>query len=330
MKKLVFALGLTVVVLTGVVAWLAHELRVERAARSAAADKPAVAAVPATSPVPLMKAPLPPQPPVASANAPPTADESRFQPAMFPANKAEQQALARDRLRQLTDPAQRAALAVDSKSSLRRTYIDLAKKVGLTPDEESRFLDLLVEQQLKIGEAIGRCQAEPGCDVKSALGNPQMSLQQEQIDFMGQERFDRFTRYQDVLQERREAYELRKRLPDGQGISDSQAEQLIDSIAAERRKFADEAKERGDEVAMVFTSGSAYAAVAQGDPDRYAHKLESAVEFGRRVHDRAAEVLTPAQLEAFDGIQSEALAAMRNNIRNEQVISSVRNATGTR
>ena len=336
MKKLVLSLGFMVVVLAGAVVWLAHELSVERAARSAVALEKPLVAVAARAPVqPVKEAdpsqqpaiPATPAAPVTPAAAATSKDGLRYAPLMFPQSKAEQQALARENLRHLTDPAERAEMAAQNKSMMRRTYIDMAKKVGLTADEESRFLDLMTEQQLKAIEDIARCQAEPGCDPMTAFGKPQDSMKQEQIDFLGQDRFDRYTRYEDSLPERRQAYELRTRLPNGEGFS--QMEQVIDSIAAERQKFQDEAKLRGDEVSSIMSGfGSIWSAVPHDDPDRSAHRLDSAVEFNRRIHERVAGLLTPAQLEAFEGMQSEALSAMRNNIRNEQVLASMRNAAG--
>jgi hypothetical protein len=108
-------------------------------------------------------------------------------------------------------------------------------------------------------------------------------------------------------------------------------EQLTDSIAAERHKFTDEANLRGDEVTSIQGSfGSIVAAAPRADPDRLARRLDSAAEFDRRVHDRAAEVLTASQLAAFEEMQSEALSVMRNNIRNEEVLSAARTPTSAR
>jgi hypothetical protein len=119
-------------------------------------------------------------------------------------------------------------MAVDGKSVLRWTYVDLAKKVGLSPDEETRFLDVMVELQLKSAEVVARCQVEPSCDMTAAFSNTPFSLKQTQIDFLGQERFDRFARYEDALPERRAAYVLRERLSAGQGLSDARTAHRFD------------------------------------------------------------------------------------------------------
>ena len=328
MKKLVFALGLTTVVFAGSTAWLAHELRIERARAVPPAQlriaEHAASAPPVSVPVP--KAVVRTAPPAAPAKSVAAAGAS------VPDNRArsiyrfsneEERALARDELSRFTDPARRAAYMARVSADLRRTFAGVSAKLGLTSGEESRLFDLLARQQAQISEASLRCGVEPtACDKLHDQLVEQAN--HETIALLGQDRYDGFAAFRDSIGERSQVRELRARLPDDD-LTDAQADRLALMLSEERKKFVDEATQRGEST-MRFGVNSSYAMMVsmREGPTAASDSVKSGVEFSRRAHDRAAELLSPRQMEAFDQMQEEVLSFLRDRAHREEVIQSVR------
>lgn len=61
-----------------------------------------------------------------------------------------------------------------------------------------------------------------------------------------------------------------------------------------------------------------------GAADSSERQLDSAVDFSRRLRDRAAALLNPKQLAVFNEMQDEALAQLRERLHTEDVVNSVR------
>lgn len=328
MTKLTLALALTTVVFAGSTAWLVRELGAERArvaalttAHAAIAARNAVAApaAVATEVAATTRTAGPPaNPPTA---APVSSDPSAT-------SKAVRAALARDYLEQFTDPVRRAGIVARTRAELRRAYTHLAKTVGLTPDEETRLIDLLAEQRVRSREAIAQCSLEATCQPGNALPGEAERAMQEQTALLGSERYERFIEFGKSVAERRQVSELGRRLPDGESLSDAQTEELIASLAAEGRRFAEEAQQRGDAVAALSVKpGTIVMAAPRAGPDLGARQMESAAEFSRRMREQAAKVLTPRQMETYNQMQDELLSSARESVRYDEVVDNARRAT---
>ena len=211
----------------------------------------------------------------------------------------------------LEDPNRRAAEMSRFRDNHRREFPDLARGVGLTEDEHDRLLTLLAEHQMDHLEATYRCVLDPNCEPRAIASmrsrNPPAELRQ----LLGDERLQRFNDYRDNSQERRIVANLRGVASDAVHISDKQAERLVEVLGDERRKFLKEFEQRGAEYSGLNSGlGSLYySSTAQSAEQRVAE----ASEFQRRQRERAAEVLTPQQLEFFTERQKIGLEDARRS-----------------
>lgn len=204
------------------------------------------------------------------------------------------------------DPDKRAAALRDHRRTYEKIMPGMARHLGMNPEEYGRLLDMLGEHQLRQAEAQYRCSLSPGCDVASAARVQGSANRAELIEFLGAENAQRFYDYQDNLRERSIVSALRGDLPDALRLSDAQAEQLAEALGDERRRVFREWEQRG----AVGQSGmrNEYGAVYVPDTAQgVEQQVAEASEFQRRQRERAAQILTAAQLEVFTQRQKDAL-----------------------
>jgi len=140
--------------------------------------------------------------------------------------------------------------------------------------------------------------------------------QRELAELLGAEKAQRLGDHRDNLMERNSVAGFRSELPEALQLSDAQAEKLANALGDERRRVTREWEQRGAGIAMTaFPAGLVYYPnKTQGVEDRVAE----ASEFQRRQRERAGEILTAAQLDAFTEQQKDALDFARSGWESEQ------------
>jgi hypothetical protein len=219
---------------------------------------------------------------------------------------------ARQFLARFDDAARHAALIEETKTSLRRQYEPLRNRLELDNATFEQLLAVMAEQTLQPQEKYYRCIADPNCDLANfgRNGNIVDDRSAELMALLGPENMDEFSRYQGTLGERESVVQLRGRLNDANNLRDTQAEQLVAALSDERARFQKEAMQRGASVSgwgmpqlgMLYYSG---------DSNSLDQRFADAAQYSRRLHERAAAVLSPQQLAIFDQMQNELLAAMK-------------------
>jgi hypothetical protein len=211
-------------------------------------------------------------------------------------------------LDQLEDPLQRSALRSKLAPRLETQMFPVSKHLNLSADEHARLTALLVEQALRSREKAVRCELQSGCDSSLLELSDRDSNQMELEQVLGAERARRFSDYMRSLPERQLVGNLRLRLLDGGDLTSDQEERLIMALADEREAFLARAKNLNLEVrTFVSVSGEVYGAASVGTSAREHEFLESAREYTQRVRNRAAEVLSPTQLDQFSTLQQSIL-----------------------
>ena len=210
----------------------------------------------------------------------------------------------------LHDPDMRARQLREIRSGLEKSFRGLRQYLDLTEDEYNRLLDIFSEQQVRNNEAISHCTKGGGCDFMSIAASQRHLNRRQLEEFMGAEKAQRFRDYLDNFVEREAVANFRGRLPDALRLTDTQAEKLTEVLGEERRRMQKEWEQLGTKFAGIQGQyGSLfYPVTAQG----VEHRVAEASEFLRRQRERAAEVLTAAQLEAFTQIQQDLLEEARN------------------
>jgi hypothetical protein len=206
-------------------------------------------------------------------------------------------------LARMRDPAKRRDLLEEKKASLRRVSPYLAEYLRLGSSEFEDFVELVAGQNLAMHEQILNCLESPDCQDHQTDAARQDALIDEIARSFGLEKARRYEHYLETADERSYIAEMRGGLPDRDRLTDSQAEALIDALAGERVRIGEEITARSqiagitmEGVPFVMSTGATIATL-----------MEQANEYFRRMRERAAPMLTPTQLAAYDRIQAERL-----------------------
>jgi hypothetical protein len=221
--------------------------------------------------------------------------------------KTRRETWARQFLARAGDPGNRAKMLTDSRESDRHEYEWARKHLSLSDDAYEQLVDLRARQDLAAGEAISRCTLDPNCPKdKSSVDSKRQ--QQELSQLLGAERARQFTDYLESSQERQLVGYLRAKLTDEDFMSSALSETLVGALHDESRQAMSEAHAAGQDLATWNTGYSTFFYAKDATPEQ---KVASAEAYAQRQHARAAQILNPQQLMAFDALQSEALARLR-------------------
>ena len=216
---------------------------------------------------------------------------------------------ARQQLARLEDPVQRADLLTDARAGLRRQYARLREKLNLSDSAFEQLVSVLAEQALQSQEIYLRCATTPGCDVQENYKrHPADDRSQELLALLGADKVDELTKYQASIAERDSVAQLRGRLTEANAIRDEQAETLAVALADERERYQRDTAARGSQTQGWGTNlGTIY---YSADSNSVEQRLVEASQYSQRLRQRAAAVLSPAQLAAYNQMQDELLAMM--------------------
>lgn len=208
----------------------------------------------------------------------------------------------------LNDAEKRAKALADSRKSHEREFP--RQLLDLGDDDNSRLLDILAASDLRHAEAMYRCNTDPACDLQSAIGMQIQANRRELVGLLGDEKALRLENYRDNYMERNIVASFRSGLLDSMRLSDAQAEKLADALGEERRRMVKEWQQRGEQISGMANSWGSLNFPGTQDVGQ---RLAEAMEFQRRQHDRAAEILTSAQLEIFTKQQEQMLEIARGS-----------------
>lgn len=219
---------------------------------------------------------------------------------------------ARQLLARHDDANQRPVLLEEQRSVIRRQYEKLKERLKLGDTEFAQLVSLIAEEQLQMQVNWARCATDPSCDPRKPP-NSMVDRTQEYQAMLGTDGAEAFAQFRKSIGERDAVIQLRGRLPDSNFLPESQAEKLIVALSEERERFSQEAAARGSKTTGWGTSlGMLLYTEDSGLPDQF---IAEATQYSQRMRARAASVLTPAQLAAFDQMQDELLAMFIANQR---------------
>lgn len=223
---------------------------------------------------------------------------------------------ARQFLARVSDPAQRAMLVEETRTSLRRQYEGLQKRLNLDAATFDQLLTELAEQNLQPQEAYFRCVVDPKCDLDAFQQRPPAleDRSAQMLALLGPEKFEQFKGYRETMGERESVVQLRGRLDESARLRDDQAEQLVAALSDERTRYVDEMKLRGATVSG-WGMGQLGMLMYPTDSGSIDQRLSDAAQFSQRLQGRAAALLSPEQLAVFAQMQKELLAAMAAYMR---------------
>ena len=208
----------------------------------------------------------------------------------------------------LDDPEKRSKALAEARKSHEREFP--RQLLDVDDDDYIRLLDTLATSDLRYAEAIYHCNTNPTCDLQSAISTQMKANRQELVGILGDEKTQRLENYRDNYMERNSVASFRSGLPDSMPLSDAQAEKLVDALGEERRRMVKEWQQRGEQISGM---GNSWGSLTYPGTQDIEQRVAEATEFQRRQRDRAAEVLTPAQLEIFTKQQEQMMDIARGS-----------------
>jgi hypothetical protein len=222
---------------------------------------------------------------------------------------------ATDRLRELTDPATRAAIRTQQREWERSVHPRLASELRLSLEDADELFTILAEQNLRHEERHVRNRIAGRREFVDG-GLLDATAQEELTRLLGTKGFQTLREYRDVLPERRRVEALTERLGKADALTASEASQLTEVMRAERAAF--ESLLRGLPGDVRFHAGAPEAARLRGAKDPAQHQfLESHVArldaSYARIRERASAFLSPAQIQRLRQLHDERIADVQRD-----------------
>ena len=147
-------------------------------------------------------------------------------------------------------PAMQRVMRLQLRANTKRLYQDFADQVGLSQDEANAFFDLLTEQQMS---NFGRIR-DMSPDEARAFAQENRRQQQAKLnDFLGADKVEELSRYQESMPARSEVDMLSRQLEGADvALNDDQRKRLIAALTEERTRVpAPEYAQYGDREAYA-------------------------------------------------------------------------------
>ena len=276
------------------IAALRDSLRVASAKPAAVVNPPAakprpVSASPATLPAPVVATPAGP----ATAAATNATAAARKPPGFF------------GNLGSMTkDPAMRNMIRAQHRMTLDMTYGSLFRDLALSPEETDAFKDLLVDRQLALMDGSialmsGDVPAADRAQKTKDLEQIKTSFDKQIADYLGADDYAVFKEYEQTQPERMQVNLFKQSLGGSQPLTDAQEQDLVQAMYEARQQFAP----------------STFAKTTTPDPGQFteeklAEQMKQMEQMQAQYADRAATILSPAQLEQFKKSMEQQRAMM--------------------
>lgn len=174
----------------------------------------------------------------------------------------------------MKDPGFRAAQQAQARQMAPRAYPDLAEELGLSEEEASALLDLLVDQQMGALAGSGDTSAEA---VQARI--EQSARREAAVQELLGARYARWRDYRQSLGARQRVAHVRRAMDSASlPLSDPQAKAFLQQVIAEQDRYVAETRWQ----------------TAPVDP---ADQIKATRERNKRLLDSAATILNPGQLE---------------------------------
>src|ERR1035437_7515936 len=210
----------------------------------------------------------------------------------------------------MEDPDTRKFIHDQQRMMMDQMYAPLVKQMGLTPDEATKFKDLLADNTMKGAEAatsmFGGGSSTNRTEALSALTANQKSMDEQIKTFLGDDRYAQYKDYQETVGERTLLNQFKLQAGSDYNLNDQQTEAMLSFMKEEQKSVA------------------ASTGLPLGDTDKDPAKLQSLLSgnkvdeliaaqdtVGQRVYERARTILSPDQLDTWGKYQTNRMQMMR-------------------
>ncbi len=214
------------------------------------------------------------------------------------------------------DPEMKKVMRAQQAMGIRMMYSDLAKELGLSPDEATRVMELLADRQMAISaksmEAFGGGgETDPAKmeEVGKTIASSREEYDAQLKSVLGDAKMAKLTDYERSLGDRMQLNQIQQSLSaTGTALKDNEKQGLLNIMKEERQKSP----------ANVFDPAnkdvSAQMKALQSE-DSVNQLIQSSEDFNDRVLARARTVLSPDQTNAFETAQKQQLDMMKMGVK---------------
>jgi len=211
----------------------------------------------------------------------------------------------------MDDPAMAKVIRDQQRTMMDSLYNPLVKRMNLTPEEAAQFKDLLADYMTKgatqATSLLGGESATNRLAVIEKLAAEQKDFDKQVRAFLGDSRFAEYRDYQQTAGERMQLNQFQMQNMGGQSaLTEPQTEQLLNLMKEEKQVVAAAyglpMPESGHDAAQLQIM------LSEGGTEKIQQAQET---INQRVYERAREVLSTEQLEAFGKFQTNQLHTMR-------------------
>jgi len=198
-------------------------------------------------------------------------------------------------------------MAQQQRVGLDMIYGSLMKQLTLSPEQEEKFKDMLIAQQMENmsqASAMFEGDATERSKVAQQLAAKRAEKDEEIKELLGDEKFEQYQNYNQTLGERM----MLEQFGRSAEISQQQSDQLMAIIQEEKKNvqinFGTEPADANQDWQAVLGSDEATAKIFMQQE-----------EVNNRVLERAAQVLTPEQYEKFAPVLKNQLEMQKAGLK---------------
>ncbi len=206
-----------------------------------------------------------------------------------------------------TDPEMKKVMKSQQSMAVKMMYGDLAKELGLGPEEARQVMDLLADRQMALAgkgmKLLGgeKTDGQTAEDVAAETQASQQEYDKQLENLLGKDGFAKFGEYERTMGDRMQITQYKQAFTaNGVPLEDTQSQGLLNIMKEERLKQPPSPLEPGNK-----DVGAALKAM-QSD-DAFDSAMANQETLNRRVLDRSRSVLTPDQVVQFEQIQKSQL-----------------------
>jgi hypothetical protein len=207
----------------------------------------------------------------------------------------------------LKDPEMRKAMEQQQRMAMDMIYGSLVKQLQLSPEQEKKFKDMLLAQQMEnVSQAGAMFDGDPEQRAKLAkeLAEKRTANEEKMKELLGEEKFAQYQDYNQTIGERMMLDQFARNAE----ISPEQNEQLLAIMREEKKNVQ---INLGNPAADPTQDWQA----VLGSDEATAKLFAQQEEVNNRVMERAAQVLTPEQMQKFGPVLKSQLEMQKAGLK---------------
>lgn len=202
-----------------------------------------------------------------------------------------------------TDPEMKKSMRVQQLVGIRMIYGDLAKELGLSPEDGEQLMEILADRQMALS-ASAMANMDPNAPDKEAkkkeMAETQKRYTEQLQSVLGDERYKKFQSYEGSVGDRFMLQQFEGQFAaSGAALQPAQKEGLLSLMREERSKMP------ADRSGIMNSTNPQQQFDALKSDDAIGAFVSNQEEFNRRVLNRARDVLNADQVATLEKVQQQ-------------------------